>query len=168
MSLLKKLKTDKAGLPPRPAFKSVALAWLGAFLAIALTATMSDALAVSLVLGSFGATCVLVFGFPDVAFSQPRNVIAGHLVSSMSGLLFLSAFGAHWWAMAAAVATALALMLFLRVVHPPAGSNPVIIFMALPTWKFLIFPTLVGSILIVAVALIYNKYVRKINYPKYW
>jgi CBS-domain-containing membrane protein len=168
LSFLEKLKGEKAGLPPRPAIKSVALAWVGAFLAIALVATLSDTLAVSLVLGSFGASCVLVFGFPDVAFSQPRNVIAGHLMSSMIGLLFLSTFGFHWWAMAAAVATALALMMFCRTVHPPAGSNPAIVFLALPTWKFLIFPTLAGSILIIAVALIYNNVIRDTKYPKYW
>lgn len=86
LSLLKKLKSDKAELLPGPTLKSVAMAWLGAFLAIALIATLSDALTVSLVLGSLGATCVLAFGFPEVAFSQPRNVIAGHVISPMTGL----------------------------------------------------------------------------------
>lgn len=168
MSFLEKLRAQKAGLPARPALKSIALAWLGAFLAIALIAAATDILTVSLVLGSLGATCVLVFAYPDVAFSQPRNVIAGHFISSMTGLIFLSVFGVHWWVMAAAVATALALMMFCRIVHPPAGSNPVIIFLTLPTWKFIIFPTLTGSALIVAVALIYNRYTRNSQYPKYW
>ncbi len=168
MSLIKKLKKEKAGMPPRPAMKSIAQAWIGAFLAIAVVASLTDLLSVSLVLGSFGATCVLVFGFPEVAFSQPRNVIAGHVLSTATGLLFLNTFGTHGWVMAAAVATALALMMCFRVVHPPAGSNPVIVFLGLPDWKFLLFPTLIGAMLIVIVALLYNNRVRQTQYPTYW
>ena len=66
---------------------------LGGFLAIASVALLTDHLAVALVLGSFGASCVLVFGFPDVPFAQPRNVIAGHFLSSLIGLAFLTASG---------------------------------------------------------------------------
>ena len=65
MTLLKKIRGDGAPLPPQPTVKSAALAWLGGFIAIAAVALLTDYLAVALVLGSFGASCVLVFGFPD-------------------------------------------------------------------------------------------------------
>lgn len=168
MSFLDKFKGDDASLPPQPAFKVVALAWLGGFLAIAAVAALTDFLSVALVLGSFGASCVLVFGYPDVPFSQPRNVVAGHVISSLVGLVFLVAFGPHWWAVALAVGTAIALMMLTRTVHPPAGSNPVIIFLTQPSWGFLLFPTLVGALVLVAVALIYNNATRDAKYPKYW
>lgn len=168
MSFLDKLKGDGASLPPQPAFKVVALAWLGGFLAIAAVAALTDFLSVALVLGSFGASCVLVFGYPDVPFSQPRNVVAGHAISSLVGLVFLVAFGPHWWAVALAVGTAIALMMLTRTVHPPAGSNPVIVFLTQPSWSFLLFPTLVGALVLVAVALIYNNATRDAKYPKYW
>ena len=168
MSFLDKLKGDGASLPPQPAFKVVALAWLGGFLAIAAVAALTDFLSVALVLGSFGASCVLVFGYPDVPFSQPRNVVAGHVISSLVGLVFLVAFGPHWWAVALAVGTAIALMMLTRTVHPPAGSNPVIVFLTQPSWGFLLFPTLVGALVLVAVALIYNNATRDAKYPKYW
>ena len=168
MSFLDKLKGDGASLPPQPAFKVVALAWLGGFLAIAVVAALTDLLSVALVLGSFGASCVLVFGYPDVPFSQPRNVVAGHVISSLVGLVFLVAFGPHWWAVALAVGTAIALMMLTRTVHPPAGSNPVIVFLTQPSWSFLLFPTLVGALVLVAVALIYNNATRDAKYPKYW
>lgn len=168
MSFLEKLKGDGAALPPRATSKAIALAWLGGFLAIAVVAALSDFLSVALVLGSFGASCVLVFGYPDVPFSQPRNVVAGHVISSLVGLGFLTAFGAHWWAVALAVGTAIALMMLTRTVHPPAGSNPVIVFLTQPSWSFLLFPTLVGVLVLVAVALVYNNVSRDAKYPKYW
>lgn len=168
MSLLSKLKGDHAPLPPQPSTKAVALAWLGGFLAIAAVASLNDFLSVALVLGSFGASCVLVFGYPDVPFSQPRNVVAGHFISSLVGIVFLFAFGPHWWSVALAVGTAIALMMLTRTVHPPAGSNPVIVFLMQPSWSFLLFPTLIGALVLVAVALIYNNVTRDAKYPKYW
>ena len=168
MKMLEKLKGDGAALPPQPATKAVALAWLGGFLAIGAVAALTDVLSVALVLGSFGASCVLVFGYPDVPFSQPRNVIAGHFLSSLVGLAFLTTFGPHWWSVAMAVGTAIALMMVTRTVHPPAGSNPVIVFLGLPGWGFLLFPTLVGALVVVAVALVYNNATRTQRYPKYW
>ena len=167
-TFLQKLKGDGAALPPQPTHKAVALAWLGGVLAIAAVAALTDTLSVALVLGSFGASCVLVFGYPDVPFSQPRNVIAGHFISSLIGLVFLSVFGPHWWSVALAVGTAIALMMLTRTVHPPAGSNPVIVFLSQPAWGFLWFPTLFGAVVVVAVALIYNNATRDARYPKYW
>lgn len=166
--LLKKLKGDGVALPPKPTMKSVLLAWLGGFLAITAIALLSDSLTAVLILGSFGATCVLVFGYPDLPFSQPRNIILGHLLSSLIGLIFLTVFGPHWWSLALSVATAIALMMLTRTVHPPAGSNPVIVFLTQPAWSFLLFPTLMGAIILVLVALIYNNVTRGTKYPKYW
>jgi CBS-domain-containing membrane protein len=66
------------------------------------------------------------------------------------------------------VATAVALMMLTRTIHPPAGSNPVIIFLTQPSWHFLLFPTLIGALILVVVALIYNNITREAKYPKYW
>jgi CBS-domain-containing membrane protein len=168
MSFIQKFKGDGSPLPPAPKSKAIALAWLGGFLTIALVTRLTDVFSTSLLLGSFGASCVLVFGYPDVPFSQPRNVIIGHFLSSLVGLVFLKVFGYQWWSVALALGTAIALMMLTRTVHPPAGSNPVIIFLTHPSWQFLLFPTLVGTIIIVLIALVYNNMTRKTNYPKYW
>ncbi|GGI18457.1 HPP family protein [Oxalicibacterium faecigallinarum] len=157
-----------ATLPPQPALRLVVIAWLGGFLAIAAVGLLTDASNMPLVLGSFGATCVMVFGFPDLPFSQPRNVIGGHFIATLTGLVFLTMFGPHWWSMAAALATAIALMLITRTVHPPAGSNPVIVMLTLPGWDFLITPTLLGSVIVIAVAVLYNNLIKDRSYPKYW
>jgi CBS-domain-containing membrane protein len=100
-------------------------------------------------------------------------VIGGHFLSSLVGLVFVSFFGVAWWVLAAAVATAIAVMMITRTVHPPAGSNPVIIWLMLAShadlnWEFLLFPTLFGAIIITLVSLVYNNLTRQGNYPKYW
>lgn len=165
---LRKLLGERAPLPPRPAWSAIALAWLGGFLAIAAVALLRQGLAQPFVLGSFGATCVLAFGYPDVPFSQPRNIVLGHTLSTATGLVFLSLFGPQWWALAAAAGTAIALMMATGTVHPPAGSNPVIVFLLQPGWGFLLLPTLLGAIVVTLVALFYNNAVRAGRYPRYW
>lgn len=154
--------------PSRPEALHIAVSWLGGFLAIAFVSFLADTSHLPLVLGSFGATCVLVFGFPESPFSQPRNVIFGHFLSSLTGLIFLTLLGRHWWSMALALATAIALMQLTRTVHPPAGSNPVIVMLSTPGWKFLLTPTLIGSLMIVLVAIIFNNVGKQKSYPKYW
>lgn len=148
--------------------RSIALAWLGGCLAIGLLGWLAMSTQSLLVLGSFGATCVLAFGFPDVPFSQPRHIVGGHFISSLIGLAFLQITGPCWWGMALAAGTAIAVMMATRTVHPPAGSNPVIIFLAQPAWSFLFFPTLIGALIVLAVALLYNNLTRAARYPKYW
>ena len=131
--------------PRRPPLAAILLAGLGAFVALASVGLLASTTNGAWVLGSFGASCVLLFGFPDGPFSKPRNVIGGHLLSSAVGLLFLEVLGVSWWAMAAAGATAAMLMLLTNTVHPPAGSNPVIVFLGQPGWDFLVLPTLAGA-----------------------
>jgi CBS-domain-containing membrane protein len=168
MSLMEKFKGDGAALPPRAPAKSVALAWLGTCLAIGVLAALSASSGWLLLLGSFGASCVLVFGYPDVPFSQPRNVVLGHCLSTFVGLLFVAVLGAHWWVAGLSTATAVALMMLTRTVHPPAGSNPVIVFLAQPGWTFLLLPTLAGSVILILLALVYHNVSRDVRYPKYW
>jgi CBS-domain-containing membrane protein len=168
LSFLGKLRGDGAALPPPPSLRQVLLAWLGGFLAIACIAGSGDALSISLLLGSFGASCVLVFGFPDLPFSQPRNLVFGHVLSSLVGLICLHLLGPGIWSLALAVSSAIALMMLTRSVHPPAGSNPVIIFLTQPGWGFLFFPTLAGALILLLVALLYNNATRSGRYPKYW
>lgn len=168
IKLLRKLKGDNVPLPSKHSTKAILLAWLGGFLAISSVTLLSNAFSVALVLGSFGASCVLVFGFPEVPFSQPRNVFGGHFLSSLIGLICLTLFGATWWSVSIAVGTAISVMMFTRTTHPPAGSNPVIIYLAKPAWTFLLFPTAFGAIVLILVALLYNNLSREGKYPKYW
>jgi CBS-domain-containing membrane protein len=86
-------KTSSTTLPSIPSKRQIALAWLGSTLGIAAVAALGQISNQPLILGSFGASCVLLFGFPDAPFSRPRNVIAGHLLCSVIGLIFLKFVG---------------------------------------------------------------------------
>lgn len=157
-----------AECPPRASLRHIGTSWLGGVLAIAAVAYIAAISHSPMVLGSFGATCVLVFGFPESPFSQPRNVIVGHFLSSLVGLVFLALLGPHWWSMALAAGTAIAVMQLTRTVHPPAGSNPVIVMLSSPGWNFLLTPTLLGALVLVIVAIIFNNLPQDRTYPKYW
>jgi len=166
--LLEKLKGDRQPLPPRANTRAIVMAAIGGALAITVLGIFGLVLENAVLLGSLGATCVLLFGYPDAPFSQPRNIVFGHLISSFIGLTLVTILGYHVWVLALALALAIAAMMFTRAVHPPAGSNPVIIFLLHPTWSFLIFPTLVGALLVLVVGLFYLNVVRTEKYPKYW
>jgi CBS-domain-containing membrane protein len=155
-------------VPPRASFLNIILAWVGSVIAISVIAVTSVNFSVFLLLGSFGASCVLVFGYPDSPFSQPRNVVLGHLMSTLIGLMFVSVLGYSWWVLALATATAVASMMLTRLTHPPAGSNPVIVFLAQPSWSFLVFPTAIGAMIIVVIALFFHNSTRKTRYPVFW
>jgi CBS-domain-containing membrane protein len=161
-------RSSGSPLPAKHPLSHILIGGLGGIVAIAILALMDGSLEAALLLGSFGASCVLIFGFPEAPFSQPRNIIAGHGLSSFVGLLLLTSFGPTWWALALAAGLAIALMMATRTVHPPAGSNPVIIFLAQPGWDFLLFPTLTGAVLLVIVAWVFLKLSKRSAYPAYW
>lgn len=141
-----------------------ALACAGVFVIIGLLAFGSFNLGHMLLLGSFGSSAVMVFTFPKLPFSQPRSVVGGHVVCTAVGLAALALLGPSWWALALAASLSLALMMLTGTVHPPAGSNPLIVFLAAPKWSFLLFPTLSGALILVAVALVYHRACRE-PYP---
>ncbi|MBI3346868.1 MAG: HPP family protein [Burkholderiales bacterium] len=143
------------------------IACAGVFTIIAALAIGTFNLGVLLLLGSFGSSAVMVFTFPEIHFAQPRSVIGGHVICTAVGLAALALFGPAWWALAAAAAMSVAVMMLTRTMHPPAGSNPVIVFLAAPKWGFLLFPTLVGALAMVAVAVLYHRACRR-PYPAYW
>jgi len=53
-------------------------------------------------------------------------------------------------------------------VHPPAGSNPVIVFLLQPGFDFLLTPTLLGVLLLLLTALVFNNLGKGRRYPQYW
>ena len=119
-------------------------------------------------MGSFGASIFVLFVLPESPFAQPRNVVLGHFVTTLVGLIFFQMVSSDWWSMAIALAVAIALMQILRIPHPPAGSNPFIVFLLGANLDYLWMPTLIGSVLIVVVALFYNNISEARSYPKYW
>jgi CBS-domain-containing membrane protein len=168
LELLKKMRGDGAEPPPRSSFKEISAVTLVAITVISALTWLSSTLEVALLLGTFAASSLLVFAYPDVPFSQPRSVLLGHLIGSACGLT-ATHFLPFWWGPAVAVGAAIALMKLTRTTHPPACSNPLIL-CALPhaSWTFLVFPTLTGAGLIVLAALCDHNLRRDARWPKYW
>ena len=162
------MRGDGASPPPRSSLSVILATALAAIVVIGGLSYLTRELEVMLLLGSFAASALIVFAYPDSPFAQPRNVLLGHLIGAAVGLAFLHFCHVSWWCDALAVGAAIGMMKLARAVHPPACSNPLIIFALKPSWTFLLFPTLTGAVVIVLAALFYHNLRREARWPKYW
>ncbi|CED71393.1 membrane protein, HPP family [Aliivibrio wodanis] len=103
----------------------------------------------ALVMAPFGATAVLVFGLPQSPLAQPKNVILGHLITAVIGIVFSQYVGVTPMSLAIATGLGITCMLVSKTTHPPAGANPILIMLAGHGWSFLVTPVLIGSIVII-------------------
>lgn len=149
--------------PVRARAGQLLLAGFGAFVALSIVGLLAEHSEAPWIIGSFGASCVLLFGFPKGPFSQARNVIGGHVLCSCIGLVCLYLLGPGAFPMALACALALMLMALSGTLHPPAGGNPILVFMLDPGWTFAVTPTLAGAVLITLVAWLYWKAVEALG-----
>ena len=115
---------------------------------------------------SFGSSMVLLFGFPESPFAQPKNVFFGHLVSAIVGVFFVNLIPLPIYiSIAFAVGIGIFLMILLDVVHPPAGGNPILVIIGSVSYDYLIFPVVTGCIIIILLAIFINKLILKKRYP---
>jgi CBS-domain-containing membrane protein len=145
----------------------VALATLGGIVAISAVSYLASAQSLML-LGSFGASALLLFALPEAPLSQPWNVVLGHLSASVIALGCLVLFGQQSWAIGLATGLAIGFMMVTRSVHPPAGSNAIIVFLAKPGWTLLVSSTLAGTLTLIGIAMVYHRTTRRHRYPLYW
>ena len=118
-------------------------------------------------LASFGSSMVLLYGYPESPFAQPKNVFFGHLVTALVGLLFLNFVPLPIYIIIPlAVGFGVGLMILLDVTHPPAGGNPIIVIMGSVSFDYLLSPVITGSIIIIMFATIINRFILKKSYPK--
>ena len=109
---------------------------------------------------------VLLFGFPESPFAQPKNVFFGHLLTALVGVLFVNFIPLPiYMSIAFAVGIGVFLMILFNVVHPPAGGNPIIVIIGSASYDYLINPIIFGCIIILLLAIVINKYLLKKNYP---
>ena len=115
---------------------------------------------------SFGSSMVLLFGFPESPFAQPKNVFFGHLVTALVGVFFVNFIPLPIYiSIAGAVGIGIFLMIILDLVHPPAGGNPIMVIIGSASFEYLINPIIFGCILILLIAIIVNKFLLKKDYP---
>ena len=115
---------------------------------------------------SFGATMVLLYGYPESPFSKPKNIFFGHLITSLIGILFLKFISFPIYIIIPlAVGLGISIMIFLNVTHPPAGGNPIIMISGSASFEYLLSPVISGSIILIFLGILLNRYVIKNNYP---
>lgn len=154
--------------PLKVSLRTAFIGFLGGFLAIGLLAYLTDLTSAIWLMAPFGASCVLAFGVWEAPLSQPRNIIGGHLVSTTVGLLLFHLFGSSYWVIALGVGLSITFMHLTRTTHPPAGANPIVVIMSGSSWSFLLYPVLIGSLVIVLIALLLNNLDEQRHYPKFW
>ena len=117
---------------------------------------------------SFGSTTLIVLIFYESEFAQPSNIFFGHLLGIIIGILFNEFFGISFITLGLSVGTTVSLMMYFKKIHPPAAANPLIALFADVSLNYIIFPVLVGSVVIIILSILINKLLLKRNYPKRW
>ena len=117
-------------------------------------------------LASFGSSMVLLYGYPESPFAQPKNVFFGHFVTATVGLFFLNLVPLPLYIIIPlAVGFGVGLMILLNVTHPPAGGNPIIVIIGSVSVDYLFSPVITGSVIIIIFAVIINRFILKKSYP---
>tara|TARA_B000000557_G_scaffold49835_1_gene38213 strand:- start:408 stop:869 length:462 start_codon:yes stop_codon:yes gene_type:complete len=117
-------------------------------------------------IASFGSTMVLLYGYPESPFAQPKNIFFGHLITALAGLFFLYFIPLPIYILIPlAVGAGVFLMIFFNVTHPPAGGNPIIVIMGSVSLDYIISPILSGTLIILVFGIIINRLILKKKYP---
>ena len=117
-------------------------------------------------LASFGSSMVLLYGYPESPFAQPKNVFFGHLVTAVVGLVVLHFIPLPlFMTIPLAVGLGVGLMILFNVTHPPAGGNPIIVIVGSVSFDYLFSPVITGTIIIIIFSIIINRFILKKSYP---
>ena len=117
-------------------------------------------------LASVGSSMVLLYGYPESPFAQPKNVFFGHLVTAVVGLVVLYFIPLPlFMTIPLAVGLGVGLMILFNVTHPPAGGNPIIVIVGSASFDYLFSPVITGTIIIIIFAIIINRFILKKSYP---
>lgn len=164
--------------PPRVNFLEIIWSWVGSFLGIAavgfLDACYCSGTELVLIIGSFGASAVLIFGAIKSPLAQPRNLLGGHVLSALIGVSAVKLLPANiWLASAVAVATAIAVMHATKTLHPPGGATALIAVIGGAKihnlgYFYALAPVGAGAVIMLAVALLVNNIPKTRRYPEFW
>ncbi len=137
---------------------------LGAFVCIGFLAYLNSSIEGAIwLIPPFGASMVLVMAVHESPLAKPKNLILGHILSALSGVIIFYLLGNTFISLGFGVALAIFVMMITNTVHPPAGANPIIVILTGQSLDFIFLPVALGAIIIVAFAYLYNKLLKR-NY----
>ena len=117
-------------------------------------------------IASFGSSMVLLYGYPESPFAQPKNIFFGHLLTALVGVIILNFVPMPIFiTIPIAVGLGVGLMILFKVTHPPAGGNPIIVIIGSVSLEYLINPIITGSIIVLAFGIVINRFILKKKYP---
>ena len=117
-------------------------------------------------IASFGSTMVVLYGYPESPFAQPKNIFFGHLLTSVVGIFFLYLVPLPIYILIPlAVGFGVSLMIFFNVPHPPAGGNRIIILIGSVALDYLISPIITGTLIVLLFGIILNRFILNKKYP---
>ena len=117
-------------------------------------------------IASFGSSMVLLYGYPESPFAQPKNIFFGHLLAAIIGLFFLYFIPLPIYILLPlAVGAGVGALILFNVTHPPAGGNPIIVIMGSVSLDYIINPIIIGSFIILIFGVVLNRLILKKKYP---
>ena len=173
-----KMRGTTRGSPPRVNNSEIMWSWIGGFLGIAAVAWANQLFLegsdLTLMVGSLGASAVLIYGAVRSPLAQPRNLVGGNIVSAIVGVTCWKLFYQYpWLAEATAVASAIAIMHFTRTLHPPGAATALIAIIGSPAihkmgYLYVLIPATISPIILLVVALLINNIPNTRRYPEIW
>ena len=164
--------------PPGVSLAEIGWSWIGAFLGISAVAFINynflEQTDFLMIIGSFGASAVLIYGAIKSPLAQPRNLIGGHVFSAIIGVASYNIFADHiWLASSVSVATAIAFMHATKTLHPPGGATALIAVIGSDKihdlgYLYAIIPVGLGALIMLIVALFVNNIPKSRKYPEFW
>jgi CBS-domain-containing membrane protein len=164
--------------PPRVGLSEILWSWLGSFLGVGTVAYLNygwlESTDLVLLIGSLGASAVLIYGAIKSPLAQPRNLLGGHIISALIGVTAFKLLAPNLWlASALAVATSIAVMHATKTLHPPGGATALIAVMGGPKihhlgYLYAAVPVAAGAAIMLLVALIVNNIPASRRYPEFW
>ena len=160
--------TGHGSSPPRVGFRTIFWSWLGSFLGIYAVAAITLRAGVPMMIGSFGASAVLIYAAIDSPLAQPRNLIGGHVISAILAVIIFQLLGKSDITLALAVSGAIVAMLVTGTLHPPGGATAFIAVDTMQNFTFVLYPVFLGAMILLLIALTVNNLSHDRHYPKYW
>ncbi|XCF05137.1 HPP family protein [Tamlana crocina] len=156
-------------------YKEKFWSFIGAFMGIGLIAITQSRFLPEVeslfLIGSFGASSVLIYGEIQSPLAQPRNLIGGHIISAIIGVSVAKLFpDILWLAASLAVGLSIVVMQYTKTLHPPGGAAALIAVIggekiqSLGYW-YVLAPVLTGTLILLVVALVFNNITSNRSYP---